>query len=101
MELWIRDRNNPENSWLVGDPASPVKAWQKVRPQIISAYKTPTSYFCSIRSYTGVSYVLEYKNAITDATWTSLAPVAGNGGTLPLDNTPAVSNTRFYRVRVQ
>jgi hypothetical protein len=101
VELWIRDRNNPENSWLVGDPASPVKAWQKVRPQIISAYKTPTSYFCSIRSYTGVSYVLEYKNAITDATWTSLAPVAGNGGTLPLDNTPAVSNTRFYRVRVQ
>ena len=48
----------------------------------------------------GQTYVLEYKNALTDPVWTSLETGAGSGGFLTLSDTNAVRTSRFYRVRL-
>ncbi|MEI2723689.1 MAG: hypothetical protein V9H26_09135 [Verrucomicrobiota bacterium] len=101
VELWVHDRNNPANNWLVGDPAGPVRAWQQVRPHIATSSKSGNSFSCTLHSYTGVAYVLEYKNAMTDPSWTPLAPVPGNGGDLTLNDPTASVSGRFYQVRVQ
>ena len=55
----------------------------------------------SLPSQNGVSYALEYKNAVTNAAWTSLSPIAGNGSLLTLTNTSATGARRIYRVRAQ
>lgn len=100
VELWVRDRNDPLNTWLVGDPAGPVLAWQRVRPQITSSAKSGNTFSCTVTSATGLSYVLEYKNAVTDAAWTPLTPVPGDGGALTLSDPTASGNARIYQVRV-
>ena len=46
-------------------------------------------------------YVVEYKNSITDAGWTALTSVTGDGTAKTVtDNSPAPV-TRFYRIRVE
>jgi hypothetical protein len=48
----------------------------------------------------GVNYTLQYKNFLTDPSWTAIAPpVAGTGLTITLQdtNTPTLPS-RFYRV---
>ncbi|MFN7141048.1 MAG: hypothetical protein ACK4UN_17095, partial [Limisphaerales bacterium] len=49
----------------------------------------------------GVSYRLQYKNSLSDASWSELAPVVANGNTASSTDTGANSQTRFYRVRAQ
>jgi uncharacterized repeat protein (TIGR01451 family) len=54
----------------------------------------------SVNSTAGLQYSLEYKNSLTDSTWTPLpaSTVAGNGGVITLqDNSPAQAQ-RFYRI---
>jgi uncharacterized repeat protein (TIGR01451 family) len=54
----------------------------------------------SLSSMSGVKYQLEYKNVLTDPTWTALPPpISGTGGVIVLNDTNAPSiSTRFYRV---
>jgi uncharacterized repeat protein (TIGR01451 family) len=54
----------------------------------------------SVASVLGVNYRLEYKNSLSDPTWTPLLlPVAGSGGAILLQDTNApVGISRFYRV---
>jgi hypothetical protein len=55
-----------------------------------------------VPSVTGKTYNLEFKNALTDPTWTPILPgVAGNGSILNLPDSTATNGTRFYRVHVQ
>src|SRR5262249_22514182 len=54
----------------------------------------------SLNSVSGTTYQLEYKNALTDASWVPVEPpIAGTGSPITLldTNTPFAS-TRFYRV---
>jgi hypothetical protein len=64
---------------------------------------TGTNSSISLSSVVGLSYTLEYKNSLTDATWTPiLPPKAGSGGPLLLQDTnPASLPTRFYRITAQ
>lgn len=48
----------------------------------------------------GSTYVLEYKNALTDATWTVLQTVPGTGEVVAFSDDTTSSETRFYRIRV-
>jgi uncharacterized repeat protein (TIGR01451 family) len=55
----------------------------------------------SIPTKEGQSYIVQYKNTLTDPAWTDLPgmPVAGTGGILIItDPNAAVQPTRFYRV---
>ena len=72
-----------------------------VPPQGLTISVAGSTASISFQSLGGLNYALEYKNRLSDATWTSLAPVPGNGGTLTLTDTSASVATRFYRVRVE
>jgi hypothetical protein len=50
----------------------------------------------------GQIYALEFKNTLSDATWTAILPsVTGSGSIMTLTDTTATVPTRFYRVRTQ
>ena len=54
----------------------------------------------SFPSETGLNYLLEYKNLLTDPTWTPASPaVAGTGGVMTLQDTNPPAASRYYRVR--
>ena len=56
----------------------------------------------SVPSVAGLNYTLEYKDSLHDPVWTPLAPAhTGTGAVLVLQDTNAVSETRFYRVRCE
>jgi hypothetical protein len=59
------------------------------------------SFSVSLPSQAGVNYWLEYKNALTNPSWTSLPAIAGNGSVLTLTNSSATAPRRLYRVRAQ
>lgn len=55
----------------------------------------------SLQTLTGRTYYLEYKNSISDASWTRLPGVAGNGAVTSLTNRTVGVPSRFYRVAVE
>jgi len=70
-------------------------------PRLSAPRWNGNSFSVSLSSQPGVSYILEYKNALTDSSWTALPAVTGTGSTLTLNNTSATGSRRFYRVRAQ
>jgi Regulator of chromosome condensation (RCC1) repeat len=62
--------------------------------------RTANSFSVSLNSQIGTNYSLEYKNALTDPSWTALASVPGNGSMLTLSNN-SLAPRRVYRVRAQ
>lgn len=66
----------------------------------LSAVKSGTNYTLTFATTTTCTYHVEYKNALTNATWTALQNVPGTGGTVTVTDTNAASQTRFYRARV-
>ncbi|MFO1513947.1 MAG: hypothetical protein U1F83_13690 [Verrucomicrobiota bacterium] len=55
----------------------------------------------SIPTQAGATYTLYYKNSLSDANWTYLTIVAGNGTTKTYTDTSATGNQRFYRAVIQ
>jgi len=68
---------------------------------LVNPMHTGSTFSASVETISGRSYFLEYKNALSDSTWTSLASKPGTGSTLILTDNGASGATRFYRVRVQ
>jgi hypothetical protein len=53
----------------------------------------------SFPSENGKSYTVQYKNTLSDPTWTDLETVVGTGGNLPITDAAALRQpARFYRV---
>ncbi len=50
---------------------------------------------------TGFSYHVEYKTALSTASWTPLTTRAGSGGTLTVSDSNPSGSARFYRLRVE
>ena len=71
------------------------------RPVISDPELTGTTFTLSVPTQLNVNYVLEFKNFLTDAVWTSLRTNSGNGGMMNLTNTGTVDPSRFYRIRIQ
>jgi len=73
-----------------------------VRPSLtlVSSGVSQTAVSISINSVAGVPYILQYKNALTDAGWTSISPtLQGTGQAIILSDTNGPStSSRFYRV---
>ena len=56
----------------------------------------------TVPSVTGLTYTLQYKDSLTDTTWTDiLPPTNGTGSALLLSDRTAVGAGRFYRVHAQ
>ena len=74
-----------------------------VAPSASLVTGTPTMangvFSLSFPTENGKSYTVQYKNALTDPTWTELETVAGTGGTLSITDAAAAHQpTRFYRI---
>jgi hypothetical protein len=54
----------------------------------------------TVATLAGKNYVLEFKDAVTEAFWGELPPINGDGTEKILTDPSAVSPHRFYRVRV-
>ena len=56
----------------------------------------------TVPSVTGLTYTLQYKDSLTDTTWTDiLPPASGTGSSLLLIDSRASGAGRFYRVHAQ
>ena len=69
---------------------------------ISSVSRSGSTASVSFLSTSGVNYTLEYKNALTDLTWTPILPAQpGTGGVMTLSDSTATNRTRYYRVGAQ
>jgi fibronectin-binding autotransporter adhesin len=74
----------------------------QVRPNIVAVGRTGTTATVTCSSVSGQVYTLQYKNALTDPTWTPITPgTSGTGANLRLVDPAATAPTRFYRVSAQ
>ena len=68
-------------------------------PSITGILATSANISVTFQSVTGLNYTLEYKNLLTDPSWTILSPsTPGTGGPLTLHDTNEPPALRFYRV---
>jgi uncharacterized repeat protein (TIGR01451 family) len=71
-----------------------------VPPAIISISLGGSETSISFPSQAGVNYLLEYTHLLDDPGWTPLPPaVAGTGGMVVLQDTNALTDSRYYRLR--
>jgi hypothetical protein len=69
-------------------------------PQLGSITRSGSLGSISFPSVSGLNYTLEYKDSLEEVDWRPIQPsLAGTGGLLVLQDTNAISQTRFYRVR--
>jgi uncharacterized repeat protein (TIGR01451 family) len=62
-----------------------------------SSYSNGT-YRLSFVTQSGLSYTIQYKNALTDAAWTNLQTVTGTGGNVTIIDDSGMRSMRFYRI---
>ena len=73
-----------------------------VTPALSGISITGSTVSITVPSTPGLVYMLEYKDLLTDTSWTPLPPPAtGTGGILLLQDTNATAPNRFYRVRTE
>jgi hypothetical protein len=73
-----------------------------VAPYISTPAPAASAVSMSVSSVVGLSYSLEYKDSLTDPSWTVVtAPLQGTGAIIVLQDTNTSVATRFYRVRCQ
>lgn len=66
---------------------------------VSSVTYTPSGFSVALPTQSGRVYVLEYKNSLTDGSWTALPLAAGNGGILTVTDPTVAGPQRFYRVQ--
>jgi T5SS/PEP-CTERM-associated repeat protein len=88
---------------MAGSITSPPAMLQVVTGITIgSVNRSGTTNTITVPSVIGWSYTLQYKNTLTDPTWTDIPPTAsGTGSLLLLQDATATGPSRFYRVRAQ
>jgi len=53
----------------------------------------------NLQTFPGLTNVVEYKNSLTDPSWTPLTTFTGNGAIVPITDPGPLPATRFYRAR--
>ncbi|MCX6896712.1 MAG: Ig-like domain-containing protein [Verrucomicrobia bacterium] len=107
VELYSTDRATGE-SILINDlgNANSIKAYRATTAAgagviLLNPQHSGSTGTFSFVTQAGKTHTVQYKNALTDASWQQLTVVAGSGaGTNITDNT-ASGGTRFYRVSTQ
>jgi uncharacterized repeat protein (TIGR01451 family) len=73
-----------------------------VPPLLATPTVNATSVSVPVSTLSGLSYLLEYKNALQDPSWTAVSSwQPGTGNVLLLGDTNSMVGSRFYRVRCQ
>jgi uncharacterized delta-60 repeat protein len=67
-------------------------------PTILNPRKTGNSFAVSVQTQVGKNYSLQYKTSLSQTSWTSLSPVAGDGTSKTLSDANASGGQRFYQV---
>jgi uncharacterized delta-60 repeat protein len=70
-------------------------------PQLVNPAYNNGAFRVSLATAIGENYFLEFKNTLTDANWTTLPSVPGDGTFKALDDPSATGSQRIYRVRVE
>jgi len=70
-------------------------------PPLFNPFFSNNVFGVSISTVAGKSYTLQFKNALSDSTWTSLPAVPGDGTIKALTDPSATVSRRFYRAQVQ
>jgi uncharacterized delta-60 repeat protein len=71
-------------------------------PLLFNPIRTNNTFRVSLLTFSGSTYVLEFKNALPDGGWTAILPgVPGDGTLKALTDPSATGLQRFYRVRVE
>lgn len=70
-------------------------------PIITEISRTGASASVSFTTESGVTYTVEYKNAVTDPAWEFLSPVIGTGSVMTVIDAMAAMPARVYRVRAE
>ena len=71
------------------------------RPVILPPVLGNGEFYFSFPTVTGRTYVVEWKNAITNGTWIPLQTNVGDGTLLTVTNSVTASPQRFFRVRTE
>ncbi len=70
-------------------------------PVTLSALRSGGNIVISFPTQSGFHYQVQYKNTLTDPSWTSLgSPITGNGLVQSVSD-PIAGGNRFYRVKIQ
>ncbi len=89
----------------VANNSSTVSTASYTRPQVATASYSNSgsgSFSLDVQTVSGLTYAVEYKNSLDDASWTLLRTFAGTGGIVSVTDTTVGSvPTRFYRVVIQ
>ena len=72
-----------------------------ISPTITSITRSASTAQISFTSEAGLSYTVEFKDAVDAPAWGALAPVPGTGGLLTVTDAAATVESRIYRVRVE
>jgi len=70
-------------------------------PQLVNPVRSNGVFSVSLATVNGENYFLEFKNSLTEGTWTALPAVAGDGTVRTLVDPSASGPRGFYRVRVE
>jgi hypothetical protein len=70
-------------------------------PVVLTAAHVGANINISFQTTTGFNYQVQFKNNLTDATWTSLGALVVGDGTIKSASDPASGSSRFYRVNIQ
>jgi uncharacterized delta-60 repeat protein len=70
-------------------------------PLLANPILSNSTFRVSVATFSGKSYVLQFKNALTDTNWTALPSVPGDGTVKAMTDNSATVARRFYRVEVQ
>jgi hypothetical protein len=70
------------------------------RPVLFNPVQSGGIFSVSVETVACSSYILEFKDDLSDDTWTALPPVEGDGTVKVLQDPDADGSQRFYRVSV-
>jgi hypothetical protein len=84
-------------------PRSYTNSWQfSVSPVVISKLSIVRQTLSfTVPTVVGSTYVLEYKDSLTDTSWTVAQTLAGTGDVVTFTDDTASSPARFYQIRVE
>lgn len=72
-----------------------------VSPGIRSPGFNSETFMLTVPTEVGLTYVIEYKDSLEDASWKVLTTLTGTGLAIPMTDNGLTNTTRFYRVRVR
>ena len=69
-------------------------------PVILAPTRVGGIFSCNVATATNLTYVLEYKNSLSDADWQPAQTKPGDGTVLSLTDSSASPSRRYYRIKV-